>query len=114
MSDTNDFNDARDDALGTLLREHLSADDDAAFAARMRLEAMAAAQASDWSAVAHWALPALAAAALLLAAMGAAFGRVMPESMAHTASGSTAGSLTELASDSTQAGGGALLAVMSY
>ncbi len=114
MSDTNDFDQDRDEALGALLRGHLSAADDAAFAARMRDEAVATAQAGDWSAVAHWALPGLVAAALLIAALGAAVGRAMPASTARTASGSTAGSLTELASDSTQAGGGALLAVMSY
>jgi len=115
MSDTNDFNQARDEALGALLRNHLSAPDDAAFAARMRVEAVAAARTGDWTAVAHWALPGLAAAALLLAALGAALGRALPESPAsRTASGSTAGSLLELASDSTPTGGVALLAVMTY
>ena len=114
MSDTNDFNQARDEALGALLRNHLSAPDDAAFAARMRVEAVAAARTSDWTAVAHWALPGLAAAALLLAAVGAALGRTLQESAARTAAGSTAGSLLELASDSTPTGGVALLAVMTY
>ena len=60
MSEMNDFNPARDEALGALLRDHLSAPDDAAFVARMRAEAVAMAQANGWGAVAHWALPGLA------------------------------------------------------
>jgi len=115
MKDMNEFNAGRDEALGALLRAHLSAPDDAAFAARMRAEAVAMAQQGNgWGTVAHWALPGLAAAALLLAALGAAFGRAMPAPAARTAAGSAAGSLLELASDSTPSGGVALLAVMTY
>jgi len=114
MSDMHDFNPDRDEALGALLREHLSGPDDAAFAARMRTEAVGMAQGSGWGAVAHWALPGLAAAALLLAALGAAFGRALPAPASRTAAGSAAGSLLELASDSTPTGGVALLAVMNY
>jgi hypothetical protein len=114
MSSLNDFDQARDETLGALLRDHLSGPDDAAFAARMRIEAVATARASDWNAVAHWALPGLAAAALLLAALGAVVGRAMPAPATRTASGSAAGSLLELASDSTPTGGVALLAVMTY
>jgi hypothetical protein len=114
MSDMNDFNPDRDEALGALLRAHLSGPDDATFAARMRAEAVGLAQGNGWGAVAHWALPGLAAAALLLAALGAAFGRALPVPAPRTASGSAAGSLLELASDSTPTGGVALLAVMNY
>lgn len=114
MSDRNDFDQARDEALGALLRSHLTAQDDAAFAARMRAEATAMAQANGWGVVAHWALPGLAAAALLVAALGAAFGWALPESAPRTASASAAGSLLQLASDSTPSGGVALLAVLTY
>jgi len=114
MTDMAHLTPERDEALGALLRAHLSAPDDAAFAARMRGAAIAAAAEGDWRAVARWALPGLAAAAVLLALLGAAFGRASAESGTRSADGSAAGSLLELASDSTPAGSVALLAVMTY
>jgi hypothetical protein len=114
MTKLPDFTAGRDEALGALLRNHLSAPDDAAFAARMREAAVAAAREGEWRAVARWTLPGLAAAAILLAVLGAAFGRAATESGTRTAAGSAAGSLIELASDSTPAGSVALLAVMTY
>jgi hypothetical protein len=114
MTTLPDFESGRDEALGSLLRSHLSAPDDAVFAARMRSAAVAAAREGDWRAVARWALPGLAAAALLLAVLGAALGGAAPESGLRSASGSAAGSLVELAGDNTPAGSVALLAVMTY
>ena len=114
MTNQPDFTPDRDEALGALLRAHLSSPDDAAFAARMRNAAVAAAAEGEWRAVARWALPGLAAAAVLLAVLGAALGGSSAGGGTRTASGSTEGSLLELASDSTPAGGGALLAVMAY
>jgi hypothetical protein len=113
MTDQLDFTPDRDEALGALLRAHLASPDDAAFAARMRTAAVAAAAEGDWRAVARWALPGLAAAAVLLAVLGAALGGP-PSGGTRTASGSAGGSLLELDSDSTPAGGVALLAVMAY
>ena len=114
MNNQQDFTPDRDEALGTLLRAHLSSPDDAAFAARMRNAAVAAAADGEWRAVARWALPGLAAAAVLLAVLGAALGGSSSNAGTRTASGSADPSLLELASDSTPAGGGALLAVMAY
>ncbi len=113
MSDHQDFTPDRDEALGALLRAHLSSPDDAAFAARMRAAAVAAAAEGEWRAVARWALPGLAAAAVLLAVAGAALGGSASDAGTTTAANS-AGSLVELAGDSTPAGSVALLAVMDY
>jgi hypothetical protein len=114
MTDTPDFISGRDEALGALLRAHLSAPDDAAFATRMRIAAVTAAEEGAWRAVARWTLPGLAAAALLLAAIGAALGGGTTSAQVGTASNTAAGSLVEMASGSTPDGGGALLAVMTY
>ena len=114
MTDIQDFTDGRDEALGALLRAHLSSADDAAFAGRMREVAVAAAEEGDWRAVARWTLPGLAAAAVLLAVLGAAFGGAATQSGDRSASASAAGSLVELASDTAPAGSTALLAVMAY
>lgn len=114
MSDHQDFTPDRDEALGALLRAHLASPDDAAFAARMRAAAVAAAAEGEWRAVARWALPGLAAAAVLLAVLGAALGGSASGAGTRTASSSAGGSLLELDSDSTPPGGVALLAVMAY
>lgn len=113
MTEHNEFTAGRDEELGSLLRAHLSAPDDAAFAARMRGAAVAAAEDTAWRSVARWTLPGLAAAAVLLAVLGAAFGSATAPT-ANRAAASAAGSLVELASDSSPAGSVALLAVMSY
>jgi hypothetical protein len=114
MTDMQDFTAGRDEELGALLRAHLSSPDDAAFAGRMRAVAVAAAAEGEWRAVARWTLPALAAAAVLLAVLGAAFGGTGTQAGTRSASGSAAGSLVELASDTAPAGSVALLAVMAY
>jgi hypothetical protein len=114
MTDQLDFTPDRDEALGAALRAHLSSPDDAAFAARMRDVAVAAAEEGEWRSVARWTLPGLAAAAVLLAVLGAVFGGTNSQPGARTASSSEAGSLVELASDTAPAGSVALLAVMAY
>lgn len=114
MSDMHDFSAGRDDKLGALLRAHFAAPDDAAFAARMRSAAIAAAAEGEWRSVARWTLPGLAAAAVLLAVLGAAFGSPTEQTATRNAASSAAGSLIELTSDSSPAGGTALLAVMSF
>lgn len=113
MTDQNEFTAGRDEELGALLRAHLSAPDDAAFAARMRMAAVATADETAWRSVARWTLPGLAAAAVVLAVLGAAFGNTTT-TPTRAASSSAAGSLVELASDSSPAGSVALLAVMAY
>ncbi len=114
MTDLTDFSADRDGQLGALLRAHLSAPDDAAFAGRMRAVAVEAAEESAWRSVARWTLPGLAAAAVLLAILGAALGSTGPTAVARTGTGSAAGSLVELAGDSSAGGSVALLAVMTY
>ena len=114
MTEQLEFTPDRDEVLGAKLRAHLSSPDDAAFAARMRNAAVAAAAEGEWRAVARWALPGLAAAAVLMAVLGAALGGSTFNGGSRTASGSADGSLLELASDSIPAGGVALLAVMAY
>jgi hypothetical protein len=114
MTDMNEFTAGRDEELGALLRAHLSAPDDEAFAAQMRVAAVAAADETAWRSVARWTLPGLAAAAVVLAVLGAALGGVTSQREARGAPGSAAGSLVELASDTSPAGSVALLAVMAY
>ncbi len=114
MTDMQDFTAGRDEALGALLRAHLSSPDDPAFAARMRDVAIAAAEEGEWRSVARWTLPGLAAAAVLLAVLGAAFGGTGTQGNTRSAANSAAGSLVELASDTAPAGSVALLAVMTY
>jgi hypothetical protein len=113
MTNSPDLTPGRDEALGALLRTHLSAPDDAAFAARMRNAAIVVAEDVAWKSVARWTLPGLAAAAVLLAVLGAAFGNLATQS-GSPASDSAAESLVELASDSTPAGSMTLLAAMTY
>ena len=68
--------DARPDPeLGHLLREHLSGTDAEAFGARLRHAVASARPASPWDVLAAWATPGLAAAALVLLALGVAIGR---------------------------------------
>jgi hypothetical protein len=114
MTEQNEFTAARDEALGAVLRSHLSAPDDEAFAARMRVAAVAVAEETAWRSVARWTLPGLAAAAIVLAVLGATLGRVPAQPAARATAGSAAGSLVELASDTSPAGSVALLAVMAY
>jgi len=114
MTDMPDLSAGRDEELGALLRAHLAAPDDAQFAARMRMAAVAAAEETAWRSVARWTLPGLAAAAMLLAVLGAALGSGDTSAVARTNNGSPAGSLVELAGDSSAGGSGALLAVMTY
>ena len=114
MTEQPDFTTGRDDELGALLRAHLSAPDDAAFAARMGALAAATAEESEWRSVARWTLPGLAAAAVLLAVLGAAFGGSDTNAVARTTAPTPAGSLVELAGDSSAGGSVALLAVMTY
>jgi len=113
MTEMPDLSAGRDEELGSLLRAHLSAPDDAAFVARMRAMAVTTAEETAWRSVARWTLPGLAAAALLLAVLGAALGSADTTAVART-SGSAAGSLVELAGDSSAGGSVALLAVMTY
>lgn len=114
MTKQSDFSTGRDDALGSLLRAHLSAPDDAPFAARMRELAVAAAEDTAWLSVARWTLPGLAAAAILLAVLGAALGGPLTPTTGPTVANSAGGSLVEMAGDSTPEGSSALLAVMAY
>jgi hypothetical protein len=114
MTELSEFTSGRDEELGALLRAHLSAPDDVVFAARMRVAAVAAANETAWRSVARWTLPGFAAAAVVLAVLGATLGGATPEPAARTAAGSAAGSLVELASDTSPAGSVALLAVMAY
>lgn len=67
------FDHQPDPVIGGLLREHLSAHDDAAFALRMRRVARGeqerlAASSPEWDQLARWLRPGLAAAAAVLAA----------------------------------------------
>jgi len=114
MTAQDEFTAARDAALGALLRAHLAAPDDGAFAARMRVAAVAVADETAWRSVARWTLPGLAAAALVLAVLGATLGGPATQPAARATAGSAAGSLVELASDTSPAGSVALLAVMAY
>jgi hypothetical protein len=114
MTEHNEFTAARDEDLGALLRAHLSAPDDEAFAARMRVAAVAVADETAWRSVARWTLPGLAAAAIVLAVLGATLGGTTTQPTARATAGSAAGSLVEPASDTSPAGSAALLAVMAY
>lgn len=114
MTTTPDFTGGQDDELGTLLRAHLSASDDAAFATRMRAVAVTAAEETAWRTVARWTLPGLAAAAILLAVFGAALGGPAVSATSGTVASTAAGSLVEMAGDSSPEGSVALLAVMAY
>lgn len=70
----NAFDPRPDPELGHLLREHLSGSDAAGFGARLRAAVAAAQPASPWDVLSAWAMPGLAAAALVLLALGALLG----------------------------------------
>lgn len=65
----NPFDAGPDEALGALLRETLSRNDDAAFVTRVRAE-FPRAQVSAWDLLARWARPGLVAAAVVAVAAG--------------------------------------------
>jgi hypothetical protein len=65
----NPFDAGPDEALGVLLRETLSRNDDATFVARVRAE-LPEAQVSAWDLLARWARPGLVAAAVVAVAAG--------------------------------------------
>ena len=67
---TNAFDPRPDPELGHLLREHLSGSDAAGFGARLRAAVAAAQPVSPWDVLSGWAMPGLAAAAVLLVALG--------------------------------------------
>jgi hypothetical protein len=69
MSGHDPFDATRDVALGRLLREHLSAGDDARFVARMRA-ALAGERDSSWEVLSRWARPGLVAAASVVIGLG--------------------------------------------
>jgi hypothetical protein len=114
MTEQSEFSAGRDEALGGLLRAHFASPDDAEFAVRMKALATAAAEETAWRSVARWTLPGLAAAAILLAVLGAALGGPLSPATARTVANTAAGSLVEMAGDSTPEGSVALLAVMAY
>lgn len=70
----NAFDPRPDPELGHLLREHLSGGDVEGFGARLRAAVAAAQPASPWDVLAGWAMPGLAAAAVVLFALGMALG----------------------------------------
>jgi hypothetical protein len=69
MTDRNDFDVRPDQALGDLLREHLTAPDDAAFAARVMARIRLEPRDSSWDILAEWMPRGLAAAAALALAV---------------------------------------------
>jgi hypothetical protein len=71
MINATPYGDGPDEELGALLRTHLEATDPAGFAARVRTGLPARSPASGWEVLARWTTPRLAAAAILLAALGA-------------------------------------------
>jgi hypothetical protein len=71
MTNTTPFGDGADVELGAALRAHLDAPDPAGFAARVRAALPARSPSSGWEVLARWTTPRLAAAAILLAALGA-------------------------------------------
>lgn len=72
MNDVNEFEQVPDDQLGALLRAHLTAGDDRAFAAAVmaRVRHEPTPRASSWDILAQWAPRGLAVAALLALAVG--------------------------------------------
>jgi hypothetical protein len=112
--ETNEFFSGRDAALGAELRAHLASPDDAGFAARMRVLAVAASRETAWDVLTRWAVPGLAAAALLIIVMGAWLGTGTGGDQAATAGQPTpADALVELAGDYTAPGGDVVLASLA-
>ena len=69
------FDPQPDAEIGHLLRQHLAAADPESFGARLRAAVAAARPSSAWDVLAGWALPGLAAAALILLTLGMLLGR---------------------------------------
>jgi hypothetical protein len=69
MTDRNEFDANPDRALGEVLREHLTAPDDAAFAARVMARIRLEPRDSSWDILAQWMPRGLAAAATLALAV---------------------------------------------
>lgn len=114
IHETNEFFSGRDDALGAELRAHLASPDDARFAARLRELATAATRETAWDVLARWAVPGLAAAALLIIAAGAWLGAGAGFDQPATAGQATpAAALVELAGDYSARGGGVVLASLA-
>ena len=73
MTPHDPFDATRDAALGRLLRDHLDAGDEAAFAARVRAAVLAERTTrsdTSWEVLARWARPGLAAAAAIVIGLG--------------------------------------------
>ena len=113
--ETNEFFSGRDEALGAELRSYLASSDDARFAARMRDLAAGAARETAWDVLTRWAMPGLAAAALLLVAVGAWLGIGVGSNQTATAEDATtpAAALIELAGDYAAPGGAVVLASLA-
>ncbi len=73
MTDRNDFETGPDRALGELLRQHLTAPDEAGFAARVMERVRLTPRDSSWDVLAQWTPRGLAVAAVMLLAMGLGF-----------------------------------------
>jgi hypothetical protein len=71
MSDVNPFGEQRDEELGAVLRGHLEGANPSGFAARVRAGLPPRAPATGWEVLARWTTPRRAAAAIILAALGA-------------------------------------------
>jgi hypothetical protein len=111
--ETNEFFSGRDDALGAELRAHFASPDDARFAARLRELATAAARETAWDVLTRWAVPGLAAAALLIIAVGTWLGAgpgAGTDQAATAGQATPADALVELAGDYTAPGGAVVLA----
>jgi hypothetical protein len=77
----NPFDTGRDEPLGRLLRQHLEADDEAGFVARVR-RALPAPRTS-WDVLAEWSRPGIAAALLAATALGWALAGLKSEDVAE-------------------------------
>lgn len=114
IHETNEFFSGRDDALGAELKAHFASPDDARFAARLRELAAAAARETAWDVLTRWAAPGLAAAALLIIAVGAWLGAGAGSGQPAAAGQTTpAAALVELAGDYTAPGGAVVLASLA-
>jgi hypothetical protein len=112
--ETNEFFTGRDEALGAELRAHFASTDDARFAARLRELATSAARETVWDVLGRWALPGLAAAALLIVAVGAWFGLGVGSDQSAAADPTTpAAALVDLAGDYGAPGGAVVLTALA-